>query len=170
MATDFNKAFKKVREVMMFENWLRFYFISEDNAEGEEEKLSIVIPEKAQMRIREEYPHLWVLVETLNNKEITPESSREAVIMFVSNELDGSVIKVGMGPRVFDSSNFQFEMHLFNTWVQMHEEQLDKGFVEFGKFCELFDEWKKTDKVKAYIEEVRERMSRAAGSHTEKAQ
>lgn len=155
--TEFSKAVKSISEVLIFENWLRFYFISEE----EDGKLFIRIPEKADMRIRENWPHIHSLADELNNKEITPETSREAIIVHVSNELDGNSMKAGMAERVFNSNTFQFEMHLFGMWVEGHESQLDQSFLDFGSWLSMFSEWKKSDKVKSYIEETREKMKAA---------
>ena len=160
MATEFTTALKAIREVMMFENWLRFYFIAEQ--EGEEDKLFIMVPPQAEKNIREQHPNLWAMVEQLNNKEITPATSREAVVTFVSSELEGSAFKAGLAGRVFDSSNFHLEMQLFNIWVQSHEEQLDQTFADFATWCGMFETWRSSDKVKEYIEEMRDTMVRTA--------
>ncbi|OBQ54887.1 hypothetical protein [Halodesulfovibrio spirochaetisodalis] len=168
--TEFSKAVKSISEVLIFENWLRFYFISEED----EGKLFIRIPEKADMRIRENWPHIHSLADELNNKEITPETSREAVIVHISNELDGNTMKPGMAERVLSSVTFQFEMHLFSMWVEGHEEQLDQSFLDFGNWLSMYSEWKQTDKVKQYIDEAREKMKAAeaatATDTTEKKQ
>jgi len=158
--TEFSKEVKSISEVLIFENWLRFYFISEE----EDGKLFIRIPEKADMRIRENWPTLHSLAETINNKEITPETSREAVIMYISDELDGSQMKAGTAERVFSSTTFQFEMHLFGMWVEGHEEQLDTSFLDFGTWLSMFTEWKKSDKVKEYVEQAREKMKAATAA------
>lgn len=160
MGTAFGKAMKEVRNVIMFENWLRFYFIAED--ENTPDKLFIIVPDQADKRIREDYPDLWPLLEELNNKEITPETSRAAVCTFVSSSLEGSRIPSGQGARIFDSSSFQFEVQLFNIWVQSHEEQLDQAFLDFGKWLSLFEEWRSSDKVKEYIAEMRDMMQRSS--------
>lgn len=155
-ATEFGKAVESISEVMMFENWLRFYFIVEEG-----DKLFIRVPEQGQMRIRENHPTLFSLIEDMNDKEVTPEISRMAVCNFISSEIEANTVKAGMGGRVFDSQTFQFEMHLFGTWVQSHEEQLDKGFLDFNTWKTLFFEWKKSDKVREHIEQLREASSRA---------
>ena len=155
--TEFSKAVKSISEVLIFENWLRFYFISEE----EGEKLFIRISDKADMRIRENWPHLHTLADEINNKEITPETSRAAVVNFISSELDGNSMKAGMAERVFNSGTFQFEMHLFSMWVEGHEEQLDKSFLDFGTWTSMYADWKKSDKVKEYIEQAREKMKAA---------
>ena len=168
--TEFSKAVKTISEVLIFENWLRFYFISEE----EGEKLFIRIPEKADMRIRENWPGMHSLADNMNNKEITPETSREAVVNYISSEVDGTMVKAGMAERVFNSTTFQFEMHLFGMWVEGHEEQLDQSFLDFGTWISMYTDWKKTDKVKEYIDMAREKMksteAKTATETTEKKQ
>jgi hypothetical protein len=157
MSAEFVSAINTVSEVLMFENWLRFYFIAEEG-----DKLFIRVPETAEKRIREEYPHLFGLLELMNNKEITYETSRDAVCSFVASDVDGSRMKAGTSEKVFDSSLFQFEMQLFNIWVQSHEEQLDKNFMDLRKWQELFAEWKRSDKVKEYVAELKDASTRTA--------
>lgn len=50
---------------------------------------------------------------------------------------------------IFDSATFQVQMQLFNAWVQMHEEQLDRNFVDFGGWQKLFDDWRNTAPLRA---------------------
>ena len=157
MSAEFVSAINTVSEVLMFENWLRFYFIAEEG-----DKLFIRVPESAEKRIREEYPHLFGLLELMNNKEITYETSRDAVCSFVASDVDGSRMKAGSSEKVFDSSLFQFEMQLFNIWVQSHEEQLDKNFMDLRKWQEMFAEWKRSDKVKEYVAELKDASTRTA--------
>lgn len=156
-ATEFGKAVETITEVMMFENWLRFYFIEEEG-----DKLFIRVPEQGQMRIRENHPALFAMVEDMHDKEVTPETSRMAVCNFIASEVEGSTIKAGMGGRVFDSQLFQFEMHLFGTWVQSHEEQLDRGFLDFNSWKTLYAEWKQSDKVREHVAELRDAMNRSS--------
>lgn len=158
MSTEFGKAVKKIAEVMMFENWLRFYFINEE----EDSKLFIRVPEQAEERINSEYPDVAGLLEFMNNKEITFETSRTAVCTFIATHLEGKGVRSDLTGRVFDSSVFQLEMQLFNIWVQSHEEQLDNSFMEFRTWQEMFEEWKKSDRVKEYVEEMKDTLVRTA--------
>ncbi|ABB36861.1 hypothetical protein Dde_0060 [Oleidesulfovibrio alaskensis G20] len=158
MSTEFGKALNQIVEVMMFENWLRFYFINEE----EDSALLIRVPEQAEEHITKDYAHLAGMLELLNNKEITFESSRNAVCTFVATSLEGRTMRNDLAARVFDSSVFQLEMQLFNIWVQSHEEQLDKSFMEFSTWKSMFEEWKKSDKVKDYVAEMKDTLVRSA--------
>ncbi len=144
----FRKGVESILEAVMFENWLRFYFISEKPAV--KDALFLAIPEQGMERIKELYPHLYALAESMNGQELTFESSRTALCTFVAVELDGKRIAHNMSDTVFDSSTFQLELQLFNTWVQAHEEQLDQGFLEFGAWRNFFSQWRATDSVKEW--------------------
>ncbi len=141
----FTQSIDAVLEVVMFENWLRFYFIAEEDGK---DALSITIPEQGVNRIKELYPHLYPLAESVNNKEVTFDSSRAAVCEHVLVEVDGKTIPKEMSNTIFDSITFQVELQLFNTWVQAHEEQLDESFLEFGAWRNFFSQWRQTDTVK----------------------
>ena len=145
MKTPLEQAITRVGEVVMFENWLRFYFIAEEG-----DTLLLRLPEKAMERLKENYGPLAGLAERLNNQEITHKSSLDAVCLFVASEIDGIALPKKVIAEVFDHPLFHLELQLFGTWVQNHEEQLDAGFMEFAKWQELFGEWKNTDDVKAH--------------------
>ena len=146
MSTAFQQAVRQILEVIMFENWLRFYFISEPEGGG----LALAVPEQGLARIREKYPRFMPLVEELNGREISFELSRRAVCTFVATHCDGKDMPVNMADFVLDSAGFQLEMQLFNNWVQGHEEQLDKHFLDFSTWNRLFAEWRDSDKVKQW--------------------
>lgn len=145
---EFQSAVWLVLEAVMFENWLRFYFISEkpDAPEGPdgEKPLFLAIPEKGMERIAELYPHLQPLALDMNGKELSFESSQRAVCSFVLDHVDGKTMPRDTAGTIFNSSTFQVQMQLFNAWVQMHEDQLDQGFVEFGAWRKLFNQWRES--------------------------
>ena len=146
MSTAFQEAVQRILEVVMFENWLRFYFISdlENGSPG------IGVPEQGIARLREQHPQFMPLLEELNGREISFDISRRAVCTFVATQLDGKAIPVNMADLVMDSDSFQLEMQLFNNWVQGHEEQLDKNFLDFSAWKRLFAQWRNSDKVKEW--------------------
>ena len=146
MSTALQQAVRQILEVIMFENWLRFYFISEAEGDG----LALAVPEQGVARIREQYPRFMPLLEDLNGKGISFELSRRVVCAFVATQLDGKTLPVNMADSVLDSAGFQLEMQLFNNWVQGHEEQLDATFLTFSEWMRLFAEWRDSDKVKEW--------------------
>ncbi len=155
MSPDLQEAQRRIAEVVMFENWLRFYFIAEEG-----DKLFIRIPEQAMSKLTSGYPRLAGLAERLNNKEIDHKTSLEAVIMFTASEIDGVVLPEALIGQVLDSPRFHLALQLFGSWVQSHEEQLDAGFMEFSVWQSMFDEWRKSEKVQEYAAEVAGAMLR----------
>ncbi len=148
--SDMEKAINDVAEVMQFENWLRFYFLREEDG-----KLIMRIPEQAQQKLHEEYPGFWGLVEKFLDTEITYEFSVNTVCTFVVQTLDGSKYRSGLISEVFDSKGFQEEMQLFGIWSQHHEAQLEQSFMDFNKWQELFDEWKNSPEIQDFLKKAR---------------
>lgn len=138
-------AMQDISELMQFENWIRFYFVRE-----EADTLYVRIPDEALQRIEEDYPTYMSLVEALNNNPIDYETSMTTLCKQAVNIFEGDKYPLGIAGEVFDSKDFQAEMHLFNIWVQSHEEQLDQAFMEFKKWMEIFNEWKKDERVVEY--------------------
>ena len=155
--SQFQSAVASMIEAVMFENWLRFYFISEkpDAAPaGGDAPLFMAVPVKGMERIAELYPHLLPLAEDMNGQEVTFETSRRAVCNFVLTHVDGQVMPRDTAAMIFESATFQVQMQLFNAWVQMHEAQLDRNFVDFGGWQKLFDEWRNTPAARELAEKL----------------
>ena len=165
---EFRNAVEQALEAVMFESWLRFYFIEELPADAEgkkpdvpggeapegEERLAIRVPEKGMERIRELYPSLLPLAESMNGHEVDFETSRRAVCTFVLGHLDGRTMPRDMAAVVFASATFQVELQLFHTWLQLHEAQLDEGFQEFGAWRNLFAQWRATPGARELAEKL----------------
>jgi hypothetical protein len=140
----------RISQVVMFENWLRFYFISEEN----DGRLFIRLPEKAMEQLRTRYSAFYGLAESLNNREIDHRTSMNEVCLFVAAEIDGRSAS-GQGVRqIFDSAAFQAELQLFSAWVQAHEEQLDEAFMEFADWLARYEAWKQTAEVAEYRKRI----------------
>lgn len=156
MKAEIEAAVGRVAEVVMFENWLRFYFISEEDG-----RLLIRLPEKAMEQLKQRYKNFYDLAEMLNNEEIDHQHSLKAVCMFVSGGFDGRPLPDAVVSGVFDSPQFQLELQLFSNWVQNHEEKLDERFMEFSEWRKAFALWKETDEVKTYTKRLNESMTLA---------
>ncbi|MBD5647896.1 MAG: hypothetical protein HDQ89_09925 [Desulfovibrio sp.] len=157
---EFHNAVEQALEAVMFESWLRFYFIEElppaPDAEKKdaEERLAIRVPEKGMARIKELYPNLLPLAESMNGHEVDFETSRRAVCTFVLGHLDGKTMPRDMAAVVFASATFQIGLQLFHTWLQLHEAQLDEGFQEFGAWRTLFAQWRATPGARELAEKL----------------
>ncbi len=138
-----SEAIQSLSRVFKFELWLRFYFI-QDN----EGKLSLDLDDQMLERLEKEYGHLSRLAGSLNHKEINPELCRKAIADHIMDEFDGKVYEIGLVPRILDNRIFKTEIQLYNTWVSLHEDQLDKKVLDFEKWLEIFDEWKKSESAR----------------------
>ena len=147
----FQQAVKDVLSGVMFENWLRFYFISEVEGEKDAEgnpKLAIVIPEKGMEKIKELYPRMLSMAEYVNGKEASFATSQSAVCTWIACEVDGKSVQQGTSQALVNSKAFQTASTLFNIWVQAYEQQLDQQFLDFGQWVKLFETWRASDQGK----------------------
>ena len=147
----FQQAVKDVLSGVMFENWLRFYFISEVEGEKDAEgnpKLAILIPEKGMEKIKELYPRMLSMAEDVNGKEASFATSQSAVCTWIACEVDGKSVQQGTSQALVNSKAFQTASTLFNIWVQAYEQQLDQQFLEFGQWVKLFETWRESDQGK----------------------
>lgn len=142
---DFQNAVTRILEVVIFENWLRFYFIVEEKAGDGAEILRLELPEKSVKKISELYPDLLPLAEQMNHRPVDFETSRTAVLTYVLNYLDGKSLSRGVAQMVFASATFQIKLQLFHAWIQAHESVLDAHFLDFGNWLDRFDKWQKED-------------------------
>ncbi|MDR3319765.1 MAG: hypothetical protein LBS77_02205 [Desulfovibrio sp.] len=147
----FRESVMQILEAVMFENWLRFYFIAEktDATHSEDVPLFIAVPDKGMERIRKDYAHLLPMAEAINEKEADFKTSRRAVCTFVMEQLDGKTMSKNTAPIILESATFQAQLQLFNLWVQSHEAQLDENFLEFSTWRSLFAEWRKSPDVRS---------------------
>ncbi len=147
----FQQAVKDALAGVMFENWLRFYFISEVEGEKDAEgnpRLSILIPEKGMEKIKELYPRMLSMAEDVNGKEASFATSQSAVCTWIACEIDGKSVQQGTSQALVNSRAFQTASTLFNIWVQAYEQQLDQQFLDFGQWVKLFESWRASDQGK----------------------
>ncbi len=95
----FQNQVNAVLEVVMFENWLRFYFIQQG---ADEDDLKIVLPAKTRDRIAELYPGLNPLAEKLDGRAIDFETSRNSVIDHIMKEIEGKSMPKGESAKIFN--------------------------------------------------------------------
>jgi hypothetical protein len=148
----FKTAVKDIAEVVIFENWLRYYFVSEE----EGDKLFLRVPEEVMQEIKEKHEHLYPVAEELNNGEIDYQRSQEVVCTFVAKQFDGQKYNTGTVPRAFDSKDLKVDLHLFGLWQEGHQERLDREHLSFEGFSDFFQTWKNTDEVQNYRKKLLE--------------
>ncbi len=163
---NFDSAITRVTEVLMFENWLRFYFIEEDDG-GE---LFIRLPEKALQQIQNNYGQFYDLADRLNNREINHQTSMNEVCLFVAADFSSKGLPEDLATRVFDSLAFQLEVQMFGAWVQAHEDLLDVNFMDFATWRHSYEQWCKSDAGLAYRKKLSANMPTMAGFCTDTPQ
>ena len=155
---DFQNAVFQILEAVMFENWLRFYFIVEKSPPiadaGEDRALFLAVPEKGMERIRKDYPHLLPIVAAMNGQELSFTISRQAVCKFVVEHLDGKTMPRNAAAIVLDSQAFQTQMQLFHAWVQLHEQQLEENFLSFEDWRRIFLQWRESPGARELSEKL----------------
>ncbi|WP_461209711.1 hypothetical protein [Desulfocurvus sp. DL9XJH121] len=151
MSTTLQKAVADVAEVMKFENWLRFYFVVEEEGAQENEALRIQIPEEQLAYLKKTQEHLYPLAEKYDGELIDYHKSCNDTCAHVAHLYDGTKYPSGMVAEVWDSKDLKVEMYLFGLWMQGHESVLDEEFMEFVQWIEGYESWKGTDEVKDYL-------------------
>ena len=153
----FAKAVNRMMDAIIFENWLRFYFLAEEEGKDQEEgRLMIAIPEKAMGQIAQRYGSLREMAETLNGHEASLENSRAAIVNFVKREVEGSLVPAGGLAACFDSLAFQNSLHLFNAWIQAAEDMLDASFYDFDQWRDLFASYKDSEAGQTLMHQMEE--------------
>lgn len=147
------KAVERILETVIFENWLRFYFITQKD----DDRLFLEVPQKSIEKIKKLYPALLPLADALNNREITFDISRGAICKYVLTELEGSLFPRGSGGELMNSGEFQDGLELFHAWLSLHEDQLDLGFLQFDAWLDLFRQWRASAGARQLLEKLHEK-------------
>lgn len=141
--TNTNAVLHEVAEVFHFEFWLRYYFIEERDAQ-----LFITLTDAQTKQMKTQFPDYWELVESMQNQPLSPELSQRIVVEFIQLHMAGNKFPMNMVLKIFDGKDFSVEMLLFNTWVDLHEEQLMQKIYGFDYWINAYQEWKQSDKAK----------------------
>ncbi|WP_320171086.1 hypothetical protein [Maridesulfovibrio sp.] len=142
----FTRAVEDISEVFMFDQWMRFYYIFE-----EDKKLTVKVPDEICSQIEKDYPALKGLVDLLNNEEIDQQKSTATVCSYIGSRFDGTKYSSRIVPMVFDSKDFKLEMYIFNLWIKGHESYLESEVMSFNDWKSLYSGWRDQDEVKNYI-------------------
>ncbi|XPV75860.1 MAG: hypothetical protein ACNI27_14650 [Desulfovibrio sp.] len=153
----FDSASKEVLKVMIFETWLRFYFIKQDG-----EELRIEIPEDVIEQIKKETPEHLGLAELMNNDTIDFEKSQATVCAHINAHLDGQKYETGMVMGVFDSKQFKIDHYLFTVWLKRHEQIFDEEMHSFPDWVESYYGWREMPEVQNYHKQLMETSPNAA--------
>lgn len=129
--------------LVFFEQWLRFYFITEE--EGE---LYIRMPNEAYQALAAQNPDMLSMAQALNNKIINHQAALTALC---DNMLSGDyALNASEWAQVLGGNDFQLLLQLLGFWVQAEEDELDAKQLPFNEWKERFMLWKETEAVKDY--------------------
>ncbi len=154
-----HNALNDMARVFHFEFWLRYYFIQEKDG-----NLYIELSEEQAKQMQAKFPDFWELVETVQNRPLSPELSQQSVVEFLQVNFEGKRYPANTVLKVLDSKDFSVEMYLFNTWVDLHEEQLMQKIFGFDYWMHIYDEWKTTGKGQQLTQSLKLQMQGEHGS------
>lgn len=138
-------AARQVVRILMFEHWIRYYFVTENN-----DKLFIEVPEDVLKQTFEGHPELAPLIDMVNHRQTSFELSHTNVCAFINAFLGTRAYDPQQLPGVFDDKGFKIDMYMFNLWIKGHERHLDNGVMSFSEWLEMYSSWLAMDEVKAY--------------------
>lgn len=147
MSTTMQKAVADVAEVMKFENWLRFYFVKEQEGEA----VRIAIPAQQLAHLEKTQPHLHGLAAKYDGTLVDYQRSCTDTCSHIALLYDGTKYPTGTVANVWDSKELKIEMYVFGLWMQGAEDQLDEEFMEFSAWMEGYESWKASDEVRDYL-------------------
>jgi hypothetical protein len=140
----------EMAKVFHFEFWLRYYFIEERDNE-----IYIGLSEEQAKQMQAQFPDYWELVERVQDQPLSPELSQQAVVEFLQLNLDGKKFPQNSVPKILDSKEFSIEMYIFDTWVNLHEEQLMQKIYGFDYWMHAFAEWKTSEKGQQLVQSLK---------------
>jgi hypothetical protein len=148
-----------ISQVFHFEFWLRYYFVEEKDGE-----LFIELSAEQKKQMRSRFPEYWELVERVVDIPLSPELSQRVVVEFIQLRMEGVKYPPNTVPTILDSRDFSTEMHLFDTWNNLHEDQLMQKIYYFDSWMQIYEDWKKTDKAQQLAQSLRLQMQEERGS------
>ena len=152
-------ALTDTANVFHFEFWLRYYFIEERDG-----NLFIALSGEQEKQMQAQFPDYWELVERVKGLALSPELSQRSVVEFLQLNLEGSKFPPNTVIKVLDSKEFSREMYLFDTWVNLHEEQLMQKIYGFDYWMHAYGEWKNSDKARQLAQSLQLQMQGESGT------
>ncbi len=138
------KAQTEIMDAIIFEQWIRFYFIDEMKTAGES-KEAVLIPNKAMERIHKRYGKLAFIAELLNYKPVHAPTSKAVIMAYIKMKLCGSVIPADCKLESCLDTSLAVRLRVFNLWVRQNITMLSKRSLAFDRWCNLFEAYLETD-------------------------
>lgn len=146
-------ALNETARVFHFEFWLRYYFIEERDG-----SLYINLTDEQLRQMQAQFPDYWELVERVKDRPLSPELSQQSVVEFLQLNLEGKKYPSNTVIKVLDSKDFSLEMYLFDTWVNLHEDQLMQKIYGFDYWMRVYGEWKASDRGRQLLQSLKVQM------------
>lgn len=164
-----------ILEAVMFESWLRFYFLRDlqdsPSAHNGDSPVGVRLTEEERQDLSRREPALFPLIRLVDGQEAGFATSRNAVCRYLIDELDGSRLPQGMAAGLLESPQFQARLQLFHNWLQEHQTVLDRTYHDFADWRIKFGQWRtRPDLLQQVDQALRPAMAaRAAGADTDPA-
>ncbi len=137
---------KKTLVALCFEQYLRFFFLDIPDDAPPNTPAVLHVPDSVISKISENNPQLLPLLNELQDKAITFEESRSAVLKQVALLMDlnpESKEYKSMAAKVSVSEFFQDELLEFHSWVQEMDETQDSLIpIPFNDWIKNYREWR----------------------------
>ncbi len=135
-------------DLVFFEQWLRFYFISEEDG-----KLFLRMPEKEFEHSKTMHPDLFPIAVALNDREIDHQTALSALC---DSMISGPYALDGQAwAQVLAGDRFRLVLQLLSFWVQAEEEKLDEQVLSFAQWRDNFMLWSEQPSIKDYVARLR---------------
>ena len=154
-----HNALNDMAQVFHFEFWLRYYYIEEQDG-----GLFIKLTEEQEKQMQAKFPEYWELAESVLGRPLSPELSQQSVVEFLQVNFEGKKYPANTVLKVLDSKDFSVEMYLFDTWVDLHEEQLMQKIFGFVYWMHAYGEWKTTEKAQQLLQSLKLQMQGEHGA------
>ncbi len=137
---------KKLLVALCFEQYLRFFFLDIPDDADDEEPAILHVPDETVKEVQENNPELLPLLNALQDKAITFEQSRAAVV-------EQAAFLMGLDPDDYEykktasevsvSEFFQDELLEFHSWVQEMDETQDYTMrIPFHQWLATYRLWR----------------------------
>ncbi|MDL2306541.1 hypothetical protein LJC48_00740 [Desulfovibrio sp. OttesenSCG-928-C06] len=146
---------RHAEELILFEQWMRFYFIEEEDG-----IIYMRMPHDVFELVHLEFPSLFPVAEALNSRPV----DHQATLAILSEAmLHGEyALSNGQWAEVLGGSGFKLTLTLLATWVEAEEDNLDAEPISFAGWLERFEVWRRSEPIVAYAAKLRAELDKSA--------
>lgn len=134
-------------EIVIFEQWIRFYFIHAQEQPSQEDVGCEIfaIPAADLAKIHTFWPGLYPLALALNGKEVSFPVSQSAVCALILDRF-GPTGAEGV-EQILKSPQFASALECFNAWFAAEAGELDDEAPDFANWLARFRNWQQGQSV-----------------------